>query len=69
MANMNEPDGEAIQEGFTPDDVMPMIEGKAVQLGADPKLITTVKAWAPDKPPGGEIPTPLPEAKSTQEES
>ena len=59
MTDMNEPDGEAIQESFTPEDVMPMIEDKTIRFGADPKLITTVKAWPPGKPPGGEIPAPL----------
>ena len=73
MTNTNKPDGEGIPEQTSADNVPQIMEGEevyAVQLGADPKLITTVKAWAPGKPPGGEIPAPSPEAKaSSQEES
>lgn len=71
MTNTNKPDGEAIPKPASADEVLPIMESEVVYLGADPKLTTTVKAWAPGKPPGGEIPTPTPppEAKSSQEKS
>ena len=69
MTNTNKPDGEAIPNPVGVDDVLPIMEGEVVYLGADPKLTTTVKAWAPGKPPGGEIPAPPPEAKASEEKS
>ncbi len=70
MTNTNKPDGEGISKPASVDDVLPILEGEVVYLGADPKLTNTVKAWAPGKPPGGEIPAPPPEAKApSQEES
>ena len=72
MTNANKPDGEAVPKQASADDVPQMMEGEEVyevRLGADPKLTTTVKAWAPGKPPGGEIPTSPPEAKAPQEKS
>ena len=69
MANTNEHDGEIIRRSVDPNDVMPMVDVETVELGANPKLVTTVKAWAPGKPPGGKLPTQEPEAKAPQEKS
>lgn len=70
MTDTNKPDGEAIPKQASADDVLPILEGEAAYFGADPKLITTVKAWAPGKPPGGELPSPpSPEAKAPQDKS
>ena len=69
MTNTDKPDGEAIQKPASVDDVQPVLEGEEEYRGADPKLITTAKSWPSGKPPGGEIPTPPPEAKVPQEKS
>ena len=72
MANTDKPDGEAIPKPASADDAPQIVEGEEVyqvQLGADPKLTTTVKAWAPGKPPGGKLPTQQSEAKDRQEKS
>jgi hypothetical protein len=46
----------------------PVIEG-IVELGGNPRMATTIKAWPPGKPPGGKLPLPQPEAKAPQDKS
>ena len=37
-------------------EMMPMVVEGIVELGANPREVTTIKAWAPGKPPGGKLP-------------
>ena len=70
MTNRDQHDGKDIRDLGDPEGIMPAFDGELYKLGADPKLITTVKAWAPGKPPGGEIPPrPQPEAKAPKDKS
>ena len=69
MTSTNEHDVEAIRKTVVPNDVMPMVDDGIVELGGNPKMVTTIKAWPPGKPPGGQLPTPQPEAKDQQQQS
>ena len=68
MTDKNQHDSEATPKPASVDDILPMME-EVAYLGANPKLVTTVKAWDAGKPPGGKLPPPASESKTAQEKS
>ena len=57
MTDRNKHDSKDIPNPSSPNDVGPALEGELANFGGDPRLTTTIKAWAPGKPPGGKLPS------------